>query len=124
MDVHKILAALRQEHTHIEAVIANLECLALSRERRRGRPSAIFAAARKRGRPRGSKNKTLPASPHVRPAPWPPDNPLCLKSHQPRLCDLIHAITRANLFSALRDQPFLPVTDESCRAATARPVAT
>lgn len=60
MDVNKILAALRQERTHIEAVIANLECLALSRERRRGRPPAIFAAARKRGRPRGSKNKPLP----------------------------------------------------------------
>jgi len=61
MDVNKILAALRQERTHIEAVIANLECLALSRERRRGRPPAIFAAPRKRGRPRGSKNKVLSA---------------------------------------------------------------
>jgi hypothetical protein len=61
VDVHKILAALRQEHTHIEAVIANLECLAQSRERRHGKPAAIFAAARKRGRPRGSKNKALPA---------------------------------------------------------------
>ena len=64
MDVNKILAALRQERTHIEAVIANLECLALSRERRRGRPSAIFTTPRKRGRPRGSKNKVLPARPN------------------------------------------------------------
>ena len=58
MDVNKILTALRQERTQIEQVIINLELLALSRERRRGRPPAIFAAAKKRGRPRGSKNKT------------------------------------------------------------------
>ena len=57
MDVNKILVALRQEREQIEAVITNLECLALSRERRRGRPPAILAAARKPGRPPGSKNK-------------------------------------------------------------------
>lgn len=60
MDVNKILVALRQEREQIEAVINNLECLALSREHRRGRPPAILAAARKRGRPRGSKNRTFP----------------------------------------------------------------
>jgi hypothetical protein len=59
MDVNKILAALRQERSQIEEVIVSLELLALSRERRRGRPPAILAAAtRKRGRPRGSKNKS------------------------------------------------------------------
>jgi hypothetical protein len=58
MDVKKVLAALRQEHAQIEEVIMNLELLAQTRERRRGRPPAILAAARKRGRPRGSKNKT------------------------------------------------------------------
>lgn len=59
MDVNKILAALRHERSQIEEVIISLELLALSRERRRGRPPAILAAAtRKRGRPRGSKNKT------------------------------------------------------------------
>lgn len=57
MDVNKILAALRQERTQIEEVIVNLELLALTRERRRGRPPAVLAAARKRGRPRGSKNR-------------------------------------------------------------------
>ena len=58
MDVNKILAALRQERSQIEEVIVSLELLALSRERRRGRPPAILAAAtRRRGRPRGSKNK-------------------------------------------------------------------
>jgi hypothetical protein len=58
MDVNKILAALRQERSQIEEVIVSLELLALSRERRRGRPPAILAAATKRrGRPPGSKNK-------------------------------------------------------------------
>jgi hypothetical protein len=58
MDVSKVLAALRQERAQIEEVIVNLERLEQSRERRRGRPPAILTAARKRGRPRGSKNKT------------------------------------------------------------------
>ncbi len=58
MDVGKVLAALRQEREQIEEVIVNLERLEQSRERRRGRPPAILTAARKRGRPRGSKNRT------------------------------------------------------------------
>lgn len=58
MDVSKVLAALRQERTQIEEVIVNLELLEQSRIRRRGRPPALLTAARKRGRPRGSKNKT------------------------------------------------------------------
>jgi hypothetical protein len=58
MDVGKVLAALRQERAQIEEVIVNLERLEQSRERRRGRPPAILTAARKRGRPRGSKNRT------------------------------------------------------------------
>lgn len=58
MDVNKILATLRQERAQIEEVILNLELLEQSRVRRRGRPPAIVTAVRKRGRPRGSKNKT------------------------------------------------------------------
>jgi len=58
MDVSKVLAALRQERAQIEEVIVNLERLEQSRDRRRGRPPAILTVARKRGRPRGSKNKT------------------------------------------------------------------
>jgi len=58
MDVGKVLAALRQERTQIEEVIANLERLEQSRDRRRGRPPAILTTSRKRGRPRGSKNKS------------------------------------------------------------------
>jgi hypothetical protein len=61
MDVNKILTALRQERTQIEEVIVNLELLAVTRERRRGRPPAILAAARKRGRPKGSKNRPSPS---------------------------------------------------------------
>ena len=58
MDVSKVLAALRRERAQIEEVIVNLERLEQSRERRRGRPPAMLSAARKRGRPRGSKNRT------------------------------------------------------------------
>jgi len=58
MDVNKVLAALRQERSQIEEVIISLELLALSRGKRRARPPAILVAAKKkRGRPRGSKNK-------------------------------------------------------------------
>jgi hypothetical protein len=58
MDVNRILTALRQEREQLDAVIMNLEHLALSREHRRGRPPAILTAARRRGRPPGSKNRT------------------------------------------------------------------
>jgi hypothetical protein len=72
MDVNKILAALRQERAQIEEVIVSLELLALSRERRRGRPPAILAAARKRGRPRGSRNRTPLARAKAAVASTPP----------------------------------------------------
>jgi hypothetical protein len=58
MDVREVLAALRGEREQLITVIENLERLALSRERRRGRPPAIFSIAKKRGRPKGSRNKT------------------------------------------------------------------
>jgi hypothetical protein len=64
MDVSKILADLRQEREQIEEAILSLERLALGRGRRRGRPPAWMAvtvAAKKRGRPPGSKNKTASA---------------------------------------------------------------
>ena len=57
MDVKRMVADLREELEHINEVILNLERLAMSRERRRGRPPAGLALARKRGRPLGSKNK-------------------------------------------------------------------
>ncbi len=58
MDVTKILTELRQEREQIEEAIISLERLARGRGRRRGRPPAWLAMAKKRGRPLGSKNKT------------------------------------------------------------------
>lgn len=58
MDVTKILEELRQEREQLEEAIMSLERLARGRGRRRGRPPAWMAAAKKRGRPPGSKNKT------------------------------------------------------------------
>jgi hypothetical protein len=57
MDVTKIIAELRQEREQIEEAIISLERLARGRGRRRGRPPAWLAVAKKRGRPPGSKNK-------------------------------------------------------------------
>ena len=57
MDVTKILGELRQEREQIEEAIISLERLARGRGRRRGRPPAWLAQAKKRGRPPGSKNK-------------------------------------------------------------------
>ena len=53
-----MVADLREELEQLNEVILNLERLAMSRERRRGRPPAGLTIARKRGRPLGSKNKT------------------------------------------------------------------
>lgn len=58
MDVTKILEELRQEREQLEEAILSLERLARGRGRRRGRPPAWMAEAKKRGRPAGSKNKT------------------------------------------------------------------
>lgn len=51
MDVTKILADLRQEREQLEEAIMSLERLASGRGRRRGRPPAWMAEARKRDRP-------------------------------------------------------------------------
>lgn len=48
MDVAKILAELRQEREQIEEAILSLERLAHGRGKRRGRPPAWMAEARKR----------------------------------------------------------------------------
>jgi hypothetical protein len=58
MDVTKILGELRQEREQLEEAIISLERLARGRGRRRGRPPAWLAIAKKRGRPPGSKNKS------------------------------------------------------------------
>jgi len=58
MDVREVLAALRVERDQVITVIENLERLAVSREHRRGRPPAILSFTKKRGRPKGSRNKS------------------------------------------------------------------
>jgi hypothetical protein len=62
MDVSKILEELRQERVQLEEAILSLERLARGRGRRRGRPPAWMAEAKKRGRPPGSRNKTTAKS--------------------------------------------------------------
>jgi hypothetical protein len=69
MDVHKILAELRQEHAQIEEVIASLEVLALTRQRRRGRPPAILVAARERARGQSRTSHVKDGKPATAPAP-------------------------------------------------------
>jgi hypothetical protein len=68
MDVSKILTELRDERQQIEEAIVSLERLARGRGKRRGRPPSWLSemtapAVKKRGRPPGSKNKTVPAEP-------------------------------------------------------------
>ncbi len=59
MDVSKILADLRQEREQLEEAILSLERLAMGRGRRRGRPPSWMTVTKKRGRPPGSKNKSV-----------------------------------------------------------------
>jgi hypothetical protein len=71
MDVSKMLAELRQEHEKLGEVILGLERLAAGQGKRRGRPPAWLknaspsdseeSAPKKRGRPKGSKNKASAA---------------------------------------------------------------
>ena len=63
MDVSKILTELREERQQIEEAIISLERLARGRGRRRGRPPDWIAemTTKRRGRPPGSKNKTIHA---------------------------------------------------------------
>ena len=62
MDILKVLGELQLERDHIDETILSLERLSLGNGKRRGRPPAWVAAAKKaapkrRGRPLGSKNK-------------------------------------------------------------------
>lgn len=61
MDILTMLSDLRQEREGIEQAILTLERLAAGRGKRRGRPPAWMKSIRKRGRPKGSKNKTQAA---------------------------------------------------------------
>ena len=76
MDVSKILAELRAERAQLEEAILSLERLARGRGKRRGRPPSWLSpdrssnfpgepfteGPRRRGRPPGSKNRSITAS--------------------------------------------------------------
>jgi hypothetical protein len=57
MDINKMLEELREERTGVEEAIMTLERLASGRGRRRGRPPAWMSNVKRRGRPKGSKNR-------------------------------------------------------------------
>ena len=57
MNIEQMLRELREELTGVEEAILVLERIALGRGKRRGRPPAWMASTKKRGRPKGSKNK-------------------------------------------------------------------
>ena len=57
MDIIKMLADLRTEREQLDEAIIALERLGLGRGKRRGRPPAWMARAKKIGRPAGSKNR-------------------------------------------------------------------
>jgi len=52
-----MLAELKAEREGIDQAILVLECIAASRGKRRGRPPAWMKNIKRRGRPKGSKNK-------------------------------------------------------------------
>jgi hypothetical protein len=53
-----MLTELRTQRDQVGEAIAVLERLAAGRGRRRGRPPTWMTEVKRRGRPRGSKNKT------------------------------------------------------------------
>jgi hypothetical protein len=59
MDIVEILGQLRQERAQLTEAVVSLERLAQGRGRGRGRPPAWLAqiTPKRRGRPRGSKNR-------------------------------------------------------------------
>lgn len=61
MDINKMLADLRTEREQISEAIAVLERLTVGQGKRRGRPPKWLTEVKRRGRPKGSKNKPKPA---------------------------------------------------------------
>jgi hypothetical protein len=57
MNITKMLAELRAERDQVVEAIIVLERLAVGRGKRRGRPPKWMAEVKRRGRPKGSKNK-------------------------------------------------------------------
>jgi hypothetical protein len=57
MDINKMLADLRTERDQISEAILVLERLTIGQGKRRGRPPKWLTEVKRRGRPKGSKNK-------------------------------------------------------------------
>jgi len=57
MDLTKMLAELKSERDAMDQAILVLARIAAGRGRRRGRPPAWMKTIKRRGRPKGSKNK-------------------------------------------------------------------
>jgi hypothetical protein len=57
MNIETMLRELREEREGVEQAILVLEGIASGRGKRRGRPPAWMASTKKRGRPKGSRNK-------------------------------------------------------------------
>jgi AT hook motif len=57
MDINKMLSDLRTERDQIDEAIIVLERLSLGQGKRRGRPPKWMTQVKRRGRPKGSKNK-------------------------------------------------------------------
>jgi hypothetical protein len=57
MDITKMLSELKAERDGVDQAILVLERIAAGRGRRRGRPPAWMTAIKRRGRPKGSKNR-------------------------------------------------------------------
>ena len=57
MDITKMLTDLYSEREAVEQAILVLERIAAGRGKRRGRPPAWMTQVKRRGRPKGSKNK-------------------------------------------------------------------
>ena len=61
MDINKMLLDLRMERDQISEAIVVLERLTIGQGKRRGRPPKWLTEVKRRGRPKGSKNKPKPA---------------------------------------------------------------
>lgn len=61
MDINKMLLDLRVERDQISEAIVVLERLTIGQGKRRGRPPKWLSEVKRRGRPKGSKNKPKPA---------------------------------------------------------------
>lgn len=61
MDINKMLLDLRMERDQISEAIVVLERLTVGQGKRRGRPPKWLSEVKRRGRPKGSKNKPKPA---------------------------------------------------------------